>query len=127
MPAAVVDLAAERAPSPGAEAPWPGRVPVPTPALVPPEPAPAEVRGPDGALLGVSGRGHLDGVPATVSFGRAGPVEVVAWAGPWPVDERWWDPEGHRRRARLQLQMADGRAVLVHVEGGRWAIEGLYD
>ena len=27
----------------------------------------------------------------------AAPVEVVGWAGPWPVDERWWAPaEAHR-------------------------------
>jgi protein ImuB len=128
VPAAAVDLAADRSPPPGAEAPWPGRVPVPTPALVPTEPPPVQVLTAAGAVLGVSGRGHLDGDPATVSFGRgAAPVAVVAWAGPWPVDERWWDPEGHRRRARLQLQLADGRAVLVHVEGGRWAVEGIYD
>ena len=128
VPAAAVDLAADRSPPLGADAPWPGRVPVPTPALVPPEPVMVEVRTAAGAVPGVSGRGHLDGDPATVSFGRGGaPVEVVAWAGPWPVDARWWDPEGHRRRARLQLQLADGRAVLVHVEGGRWAVEGIYD
>jgi protein ImuB len=28
---------------------------------------------------------------------------VRAWAGPWCVDERWWDPIAHRRRARLQV------------------------
>ena len=127
VPAAAVDLAAVRGAAPGAAAPWPGRVPVPTPALVPSESPPVEVLGSDGGVLGVSGRGHLSGEPATISIGRGAPVAVVAWTGPWPVDERWWDPEGHRRRARLQLQLADGRAVLVHVEGGRWAIEGVYD
>jgi protein ImuB len=102
-------------------------VPVPDPAVVPSSPVGIEVLGADGQVLGVSGRGHLGGVPATVSFGRGPAIGVVAWAGPWPVDERWWDPEGHRRRARLQLQLADGRAVLVHVEGGRWSVEGIYD
>jgi protein ImuB len=127
VPAATVDLTADRRPGPGAEAPWPGRVPVPTPALVPPEPSPVEVLGDDGVVLGVSGRGHLSAPPARLSFGTGRPVEIVAWAGPWPVDERWWDPQGHRRRARLQLQLVDGRAVLVHVEGGRWALGGIYD
>jgi protein ImuB len=129
VPAAAVDLAVERGTGPGAEAPWPGRVPVPTPALVPSRPSPVEVFGADGGVLGVSGRGHLSGPPVRIALGSGRPVEVevVAWAGPWPVDERWWDPEGHRRRARLQLQLADGRAVLVHVEGGRWAVEGIYD
>jgi protein ImuB len=127
VPAAAVDLGAERAPAPGVEAPWPGAVPAPTPALVPLEPAPAEVAGADGRVVVVSGRGHLSSEPAKVSWAKEAPVEVVAWAGPWPVDERWWDPEQRRRRARLQLQLADGRALLVHVEGGRWAVEGLYD
>jgi protein ImuB len=125
--AATVDLADDRAPAPGADAPWPGRVPVPTPALVPRDAHPVEVLGTGGTPLGVSGRGQLSEAPARVGFGRGPTVEVAAWAGPWPVDERWWDPAGHRRRARLQLLLADGRAVLVHVEGGRWAIEGYYD
>src|SRR5690606_39052478 len=105
VPAATVDLTAERRPGPGAEAPWPGRVPVPTPALVPPGPSPVEVLGADGEVCGVSGRGHLSAPPARLDFGTGRPVEIVAWAGPWPVDERWWDPHGHRRRARLQLQL----------------------
>ena len=52
---------------------------------------------------------------------------VVAWAGPWLTDERWWDPATHLRRARLQLLLADGRAVLVCCEHGHWSIEGWYD
>ena len=127
VPAAAVDLSVERGPGPGADAPWPGRVPVPTPALVPTEARELDVLDASGAVVGVSGRGHLSAPPARVSLDRAAPVEVVAWAGPWPVDERWWDPDAHRRRARLQVQLADGRALLVHVEGGRWAAEGIYD
>ena len=127
VPAATVDLADARASAPGVDAPWPGRVPVPTPALVPADIHRVDVLAADGTPLGVSGRGHLSAAPARVGFGRGAPVEVTAWAGPWPTDERWWDPTAHRRRARLQLLLADGRAVLVHVEGGRWAIEGYYD
>ena len=54
-------------------------------------------------------------------------TEVVAWAGPWPADERWWDPPAHRRRARLQVQLTDGGAYLVAVERGRWWVEATYD
>ena len=59
--------------------------------------------------------------------GRRRPAEVVAWAGPWPVDERWWDPARHRRRARLQVVTADGVAHLLALEGGRWRTEATYD
>ena len=52
---------------------------------------------------------------------------VVAWAGPWPADERWWDPAGHRRRARLQVVTGEGTAHLLSLEGGRWHLEATYD
>jgi protein ImuB len=51
----------------------------------------------------------------------------VAWAGPWPADERWWDPANHRRRARFQLLTDDGAAHLAVVEAGRWWLEAVYD
>ncbi len=58
---------------------------------------------------------------------RGRQVAVAAWAGPWPVDERWWDPRGHRRRARLQVATTDGVAYLLAVESGRWSVEATYD
>lgn len=53
-------------------------------------------------------------------------MEVTAWAGPWPVEERWWDPGG-RRRARFQMSVATGAAYLVVREKGRWWVEATYD
>ena len=106
--------------------PWPGAVPPPPPALVHDPPLPIEVVDAQGQLLGVDGRGHLSAPPQ-----RAGPpgrlTGVVDWAGPWPVDERWWDPVAHRRRARLQLCCHGGPPLLVACEGGRWWCEGTYD
>jgi protein ImuB len=52
---------------------------------------------------------------------------IVAWAGPWPCEERWWDPGGHRRRARIQVVTAGDVAHLLVVESGRWAVEATYD
>jgi protein ImuB len=52
---------------------------------------------------------------------------VVAWAGPWPVEERWWNPDSTRRLARFQLVGADGNAWLLLVEDGRWWTEARYD
>lgn len=116
-------------PDPGAyadpAAPWPGAVPPPAPPLVPPEPYPAELRDPAGNPVVVTGRARLTGPPATLTAG--GPaLRVTGWAGPWVYDERWWDPDTRRRRARLQCATADGRAWLLAVEGGRWRVEGVY-
>ncbi|GAB1645995.1 hypothetical protein KRMM14A1259_64180 [Krasilnikovia sp. MM14-A1259] len=54
-------------------------------------------------------------------------IEIVGWAGPWPVDERWWAPAEARRRARFQIGLGDGRALLLALTGGHWAIEAIYD
>nr|WP_208028416.1 DNA polymerase Y family protein [Rhabdothermincola sediminis] len=127
-PAAGIDLAAPRSvvPPRAVSAPWPGRIPAPSPATVPADPIPAEVRDAAGHPVGVSARGLATAEPHEVRIG-AGPWQPVeAWAGPWPADERWWDPETHRRRARWQI-IAAGRAGLFAVEGGRWWVEALYD
>jgi protein ImuB len=102
--------------------------------------APAVVRVGDGGGVGPApaaaspgpappvGVGHPPERPGSRAGGRPGRwAAVAAWAGPWPCDERWWDPRGHRRRARLQVTTADGVAYLLVVEAGRWAVEATYD
>jgi len=108
-------------------APWPGRLPAPSPAIVHPHPLACDVVGPGGELVRVSGRGLADTMPTGLRVAGGPCVEVVAWAGPWLADERWWDPPTHRRRARFQVVTADGWARLLMVEGGRWWIEATYD
>ena len=127
--AAAVDLAAER---PGAHrdrvaGPWPGRLPTPSPTRVHPDPPVAELVDGSGAPLRVSGRGFLSGPPAQLSVAGGPWQEVVAWAGPWPLEERWWDPARHRRRARLQVVTTDGQARLLVVEAGTWHVAATYD
>ncbi len=117
----------ERVPARPVEPPWPGRVPAPAPATVHPEPVPATVCDAAGEPVAVDGRLVVSAAPARVAFGGADPVAVVGWAGPWPVDERWWAPAEARRSARFQLVLADGRAVLAALARGRWTIEALYD
>jgi protein ImuB len=107
--------------------PWPGRLPQPAPALVLPQPLPAVVQDAAGVLVGVSARLELTGSPAWILVGKAASVEIVGWAGPWPVDERWWDADEARRRARFQIGLADGRALLLSLSAGHWSIEAIYD
>jgi protein ImuB len=136
VPAAAVDVTEPRpAAQPGWVAePWPGQVPAPAPAIVHDPPLPAEVLDGTGRPVTVSGRGEASVPPATVAIddrsgkpARTGRWSVHAWAGPWPCDENWWDPERHRRRARAQVVLADGTAHLLVVEAGRWSVEATYD
>ncbi len=112
-------------------APWPGQIPPPLPATVPAERVGVEVLDADGRSLGIGERGELSGrpvrvlgVPGTGAGEGAGRVE--AWAGPWPVSERWWTGEP-RRRAYLQVLLADGPGALVAADVEGWWLEGVYD
>lgn len=137
--------------------PWPGRIPDPAPATVPPAPRAALVLDAGGSLVTVSRRLAVSAPPTWVrleadpaderaraanrhpSSGHVGRVEgpvwdrprpVESWAGPWPVAERWWS-EDASRRAYLQIALHEGDedtlAVLVAYTGGRWELEAVYD
>ena len=105
-------------------APWPGAVPPPAPALVPDEPYPADLLDPRGEQVGVTGRARLTARPTVLVLDGAR-LPVTGWAGPWPYHERPWSA-AVRRRARLQLSVADGRAFLLALERGTWRVEGVY-
>lgn len=108
------------------EAPWPGHLPAPSPATVMAESVPAEVFDAAGHVVRVNGRGVLSAPPHTVSV-RGRPAEIIAaWAGPWPIDERWWDSRQHRRMARFQFTTSSGEALLVVVEQQQWWITAVY-
>ncbi len=107
--------------------PWPGHLPLPAPAVVYPDRVPATLADRDGQPVSVTGRGVLGTPPAQLQVAGGRPVEVVAWAGPWPAEERWWDQQSSRRRARFQVCVADGTAHVVVLESGRWWVEATYD
>ena len=115
---------------PSAEVPpWPGRIGGPAPAVVFGPGAgliPAEVLGPDSLPVEVSSRGLLSATPFSVSIAGGTARGVTGWAGPWPIEERWWDGGG-RRRARLQVLLEGGEAYLLSRERGRWAVEASYE
>ncbi|MEX2563083.1 MAG: hypothetical protein WD358_07480 [Nitriliruptoraceae bacterium] len=108
------------------ERPWPSRLPSPAPATVLAYPTAAEVVDRHGNPVSVSGRGEVSAPPVSVRCCDGQWRAVVAWAGPWPADERWWDVQG-RRRARFQMLTEDGAGLLASLEAGRWQIEASYD
>jgi protein ImuB len=131
VPAATTDLAdpddtAERLRPRLDDGPWPGALPAPSPAVVLPEARPAELADADGRAVRVSGRGELSAPPATLTIDGRDPRPITAWAGPWPLDERWWEDRRHRRLARLQVVTADGTAHLVMAEHHRWWVAAAY-
>ncbi|MFH1329565.1 MAG: DNA polymerase Y family protein [Actinomycetota bacterium] len=91
-------------------APWPGRLPGPSPALVPPEPRPLEVEW-DG------------GSPERVRLGSRW-EPVLAWAGPWRHTGRWWAGEGAADRYQV---VTSAGAFLFEVRGGVSYLAGVYD
>ena len=123
----LVPFGDSRTPRLPAGRPWPGRIPAPSPITVYPAPLPASVTCASGEPVTVTGRAAISAPPARLAI-DGGPLrEITAWAGPWPVDEQWWDPARARRLARFQLVTQDGDAWLAVVEGGRWMIEATYD
>lgn len=129
VPVGAVDLTAPRpAARPAAVVePWPGRVPAPSPSSVATDPEPVEVADVAGRPVRVSARAEVSAAPAHLARPGRPATSITAWAGPWPVDERWWDPVRHRRRARFQVVTDDGSAHLLSVEGGRWWREATYE
>ncbi|MEI8238121.1 MAG: DNA polymerase Y family protein [Actinomycetota bacterium] len=107
------------------DVPWPGRLPAPSPAVVHSPSKPIEVLDETGAMVRVSGRGVVSAAPAQLRVG--GSLETVqAWAGPWPIDECWWDAARARRAARFQVLTVSGRLLLVCVEHGAWWLTADY-
>ncbi|MDO8390810.1 MAG: DNA polymerase Y family protein [Actinomycetota bacterium] len=125
VPAVTADLLepAERLTMP--TGPWPGRLPSPSPALVHDPPLPMVVLDAAGQVVRVTARGGVSAAPAAVTLGGASD-RVRSWAGPWPVEERWWDPARARRMARFQLLTQSGRLLLAVVERGAWALAAEY-
>ena len=108
--------------------PWPGSLPPPAPATVFGEPMEAQVVGPEGQPVGVNGRGVVTSEPMRFrSDGSSALQPIASWAGPWPIDELWWDEAAARRIARFQVVGVDGSAWLMVVEDGRWWTEARYD
>lgn len=125
----------EATPSPTArrtDQPWPGALPGLTPTLVHDEPLPARLLDASRSVVRISARGELSADPAWLDPGD-GLRRVTAWAGPWPLRQRWWDPSETRRVDRVQLVDDHDQAWLLLYEQltpdepEPWSIEGRYD
>jgi protein ImuB len=107
-------------------APWPGSIPAPSPALVLADRTRINLVDPAGNSLGVADE-HLTAELARISIGGGQSAAITGWAGPWPVQERWWDPSARRELSRMQITCSDDCAYLVTFEEGRWWLEAIYD
>ena len=107
--------------------PWPGQLPKPSPTVLADDPV--ELLDVQGNPVRVTSRGLFSADPARLTaHGRDG--QLRWWAGPWPVDERWWDPErarGRTARAQVLLDGDPGMAMLLCYRQRRWYLEGLYE
>jgi protein ImuB len=112
--------------------PWPGRLPAPSPTRVLARPASAEVLDAARCPVRVDERQLISGAPAWLAVDGADARRVSGWAGPWPLDHRWWDgAEGwHGCRMQVLLDEPGGSgetALLLLYQGGRWSVAGRYD
>jgi protein ImuB len=125
--AAVNPQQSAKTPGKDRDQPWPGRLPGPVPATVFAQPVPAAVVDSRGNPVDVDLRGLLSADPAFFSAGPDGGRRPVhSWAGPWPINERWWDPKG-RVLNRFQLVDQSGSAWLLLLEDHAWWVEASYD
>ncbi|MET0898784.1 MAG: DNA polymerase Y family protein [Mycobacterium sp.] len=121
--------------------PWPGKLPEPSPTVVLDEPV--ELLDVQGNPVRVTGRGLFSADPVRLDSPAIAGVRAKAfrgdlqwWAGPWPVDERWWDPQaesaGGTARVQVLLEsdaraVESARALLLCYRRKRWYVEGVYE
>lgn len=119
--------------------PWPGQLPEPSPTVLLDDPV--ELLDAEGNLVRVTGRGLLSSDPVRLT-GEGGSGKSSGrlrwWAGPWSVDERWWDAErsgksGRTARVQVLIEESDGRkggverAMLLCYRQRQWFLEGVYE
>jgi len=104
---------------------WPGRLPAPSPTTVPEEPLPVELRDAADRPVVLPEPDLLSADPHRLLLPPHPAREIRGWAGPWPVVQRWWSPEG-TAGSRLQVELADGAALLLLYREERWWVVGIY-
>jgi protein ImuB len=119
--------------------PWPGALPGPLPATVFLPRVGVALLTATGEPVSVTDRGLVEGEPALFAYGPGARSigshaealrlarPIGGWAGPWTVDERWWDAQAARRVHRFNVVDADGIAWLLLFDGSKWLAEARYD
>lgn len=107
--------------------PWPGALPGPAPATVFERAQPAQVCACDGSAVTVDPRGRLSGTPSSwrPAHDRSAQRQIVAWNGPWPVRQHWWQKP--LQINRFQIIDDQSHAWLLVVTADGWWIEARYD
>lgn len=139
---ALVDIedpaAARRRVTPGEMHParWNGVLAGLAPSVRVDPPVGVEVLDSHGRPVAVNGRHLLTAVPCRVTVQGAS-WSILQWWGPWPVEERWWDPARRRRVAHVQCIVSSGlpqpesrsrneEAWLLSLEQHAWWLVGTY-
>ncbi|MBJ7464135.1 MAG: DNA polymerase Y family protein [Mycolicibacterium sp.] len=115
--------------------PWPGQLPEPSPAVLLDDPV--EVLDAEGKPVRVTSRGLFSSDPVRLESPGRG-RDMSWWTGPWPVDERWWDPDrtpvGRTARAQVVVSGRGGQndagvgvAMLLCYRQRQWHVEGIYE
>lgn len=109
---------------------WTGTLPRPWPTWLASSAIDISVLDANNCHVGVTGRHELTSMPAYVVVAQKKYV-VDKIAGPWPLEERWWDTHRLRRNVRLQLMVRNERnavrVFLVLLENHAWKLVGRYD
>ncbi|GAB2670417.1 DNA polymerase Y family protein [Nocardia goodfellowii] len=125
----MVVLGDEPVPAADPDQPWPGSLPQPAPAMLLLNRPAVLLQAADGTPVRITDRGLFTAPPARLTWGsRHWPL--AGWAGPWPIDDRWWTPDSTvTARAQVQLDGApsDTRVLLLIYRADTWHAEGIYD
>ncbi|WP_432246382.1 DNA polymerase Y family protein [Mycolicibacterium sp. ELW1] len=127
-------LGDELVPRAAPDRPWPGRLPEPAPVVILDDPV--ELLDAQGNPVRVTVRGMFTAEPARLDgAGHHYQGALSWWAGPWSVDERWWDHSqqsrvGRTARAQVLVDSRPGApetALLLCYRQRRWYVEGVYE
>ncbi|CAN5384096.1 DNA polymerase Y family protein [soil metagenome] len=108
-----------------ASQPWPGSLPQPLPGTVFSPRHAVHVFSRDGSAVSISDRGVVSAPPTHFSASGSEVRSLTAWAGPWPIEERWW--AGATRAHRFQAVDSTGCAWLLVLDDSGWWAEARYD